>query len=221
MLVLSPGPFHRQSVSDCLDRAAVQVSHILPDPMDSKSVAALLRFGRGIDRQIVGNFMGKGDSLNQEVMHEYVRTFPFARMSFDSAFRAFADTFKQPPESQQVVRFTKNFVSAFLEAHGGDYRCACPGQLLADALPGTHPMAITRSTRTPPVFSFLHRAPPARGCQHAPSNTTGRAAVYRRVAQPWSAAHMSVAVERTVGHCMEITRSLTLCASRIRCPNPV
>lgn len=104
----------------------MQVSHILPDPMDSKSVASLLRFGRGVDRQIVGNFMGKGDSFNQEVMHEYVRTFPFGRMSFDAAFRAFAYTFKQPPESQQVVRFTKNFVSAFLEAHGGDYRCAPP-----------------------------------------------------------------------------------------------
>jgi hypothetical protein len=102
----------------------MQVSHILPDPMDSRSVASLLRFGRGIDRQIVGNFMGKADSFNQEVMAEYVRTFPFDRLSFDSAFRSFADTFKQPPESQQVVRFTKNFVQAFLEAHNGDYRCA-------------------------------------------------------------------------------------------------
>ena len=101
----------------------LQVSHILPDPMDSRSVASLLRFARGIDRQIVGNFMGKGESFNQEVMAEYVRTFPFDRLSFDAGFRAFADTFKQPPESQQVVRFTKNFVQAFLEAHNGDYRC--------------------------------------------------------------------------------------------------
>lgn len=115
-----------QRQHDLTSSAVVQVSHILPDPMDSTSVASLLRFGRGIDRQIIGNFMGKGDSFNQEVMHEYVRTFPFGRMSFDAGFRAFADTFKQPPESQQVVRFTKNFVSAFLEAHGGDYRCA-PG----------------------------------------------------------------------------------------------
>lgn len=102
----------------------LQVSHILPDPMDSLSVASLLRFAKGIDRQIVGNFMGKGESFNQEVMAEYVRTFPFDRLSFDAGFRAFADTFKQPPESQQVVRFTKNFVQAFMEAHSGDYRCA-------------------------------------------------------------------------------------------------
>jgi Sec7-like guanine-nucleotide exchange factor len=102
----------------------MQVSHILPDPMDSKSVASLLRFARGIDKQIIGNFMGKNADFNQEVMAEYVRTFPFGAMDFDAAFRAFADTFKQPPESQQVVRFTKNFVQAFLEAHDGDYRCA-------------------------------------------------------------------------------------------------
>jgi hypothetical protein len=34
--------------------------------MDAASVAALLRFGRGIDRQIVGNFCGKADAFNAE-----------------------------------------------------------------------------------------------------------------------------------------------------------
>lgn len=92
--------------------------------MDAESVAAFLRFGRGIDRQNIGNFMGRGDDFNSEVMAAYVQTFPFKNLSLDTAFRAFADTFKQPPESQQVVRFTKAFVSAFLEAHDGDYRYA-------------------------------------------------------------------------------------------------
>ena len=86
-------------------------------------MAALLRFGRGIDRQIVGNFMGKGSAFNSDTMAAFCRSFPFRSLSLDTAFRAFADTFKQPPESQQVVRFTKSFVSAFLEAHHGDYRC--------------------------------------------------------------------------------------------------
>jgi Sec7-like guanine-nucleotide exchange factor len=102
----------------------MQVNRLLPDPMDAESVAAFLRFGRGIDRQIIGNFMGKSDDFNSEVMAAYVRTFPFENLSLDMAFRAFADTFKQPPESQQVVRFTKGFVASFLEAHDGDYRCA-------------------------------------------------------------------------------------------------
>ena len=92
--------------------------------MDAASVAAFLRHGRGVDRQIIGNFMGRGEDFNSEVMAAYVRTLPLASLSLDTAFRAFADTFKQPPESQQVVRFTKAFVAAFLEAHGGDYRCA-------------------------------------------------------------------------------------------------
>jgi Sec7 domain len=61
-----------------------------------------------------------------QALAAYVRTFPFESLSLDTAFRAFADTFKQPPESQQVVRFTKAFVHAFLEAHGGDYRRALP-----------------------------------------------------------------------------------------------
>ena len=59
-----------------------------------------------------------------QVLAAYVRTFPLESLGIDTAFRAFADTFKQPPESQQVVRFTKGFASAFLDAHGGDYRCA-------------------------------------------------------------------------------------------------
>jgi hypothetical protein len=34
--------------------------------MDATSVAALLRYARGIDRQTVGNFMGKADDFNAE-----------------------------------------------------------------------------------------------------------------------------------------------------------
>jgi Sec7-like guanine-nucleotide exchange factor len=117
------------------------VNHLLPDPMDSASVAALLRFGRGIDRQIIGNFMGKNDDFNVETMTAYVRTFPFENLSLDTAFRAFTDTFKQPPESQQVVRFTKSFVRAFLDAHGGDYRCA--SHLLLGVGPTTRGYMIT------------------------------------------------------------------------------
>lgn len=90
--------------------------------MDAVSVAGMLRYGRGVDKQLIGNFMGKNDQFNQEVLAAYVRTFNLSQLSFDIAFRALADTFKQPPETQQVMRFTKHFVQAFLDAHKQDYR---------------------------------------------------------------------------------------------------
>ncbi|KAM7493379.1 hypothetical protein LguiB_027988 [Lonicera macranthoides] len=93
----------------------LQGMHLLPDKLDSQSVACFLRYTTGLDKNLVGDFLGNHDEFCIDVLHEFARTFDFSNMNLDTALRVFLETFKLPGESQKIQRVLEAFAERYYE----------------------------------------------------------------------------------------------------------
>lgn len=71
------------------------------------SLAKWLRFTRGIDKRVLGEYLGSVDRA--ELLQAYVNTFDFEGLSFTSSLRLFLESFRIPGESQVIERFLERF----------------------------------------------------------------------------------------------------------------
>ncbi|MED6191956.1 hypothetical protein PIB30_005432, partial [Stylosanthes scabra] len=82
----------------------LQGTHLLPDKLDPQSVACFFRYTAGLDKNLVGDFLGNHDEFCVQVLHEFAGTFDFQDMNLDTALRLFLETFRLPGESQKIHR---------------------------------------------------------------------------------------------------------------------
>ncbi|GMH07682.1 hypothetical protein Nepgr_009522 [Nepenthes gracilis] len=93
----------------------LQGSHLLPEEIDPRSVACFFRFTAGLDKNLIGDFLGSHDEFCVQVLHEFSRTFDFQDMSLDTALRIFLETFRLPGESQKIQRVLEAFSESYFE----------------------------------------------------------------------------------------------------------
>ncbi|KAJ8546039.1 hypothetical protein K7X08_018622 [Anisodus acutangulus] len=93
----------------------LQAVHLLPDKLDPKSVACFFRFSNGLDKNLVGDFLGSHEEFYIQVLHEFARTFDFRNMNLDTALRIFLETFRLPGESQKIHRVLEAFSERYYE----------------------------------------------------------------------------------------------------------
>nr|KYP72640.1 Pattern formation protein EMB30 [Cajanus cajan] len=93
----------------------LQGSHLLPDKLDPQSVACFFRYTAGLDKNLIGDFLGNHDEFCVEVLHEFARTFDFKDMMLDTALRLFLETFRLPGESQKIQRVLEAFSERYYE----------------------------------------------------------------------------------------------------------
>ncbi|XWS40913.1 hypothetical protein CRYUN_Cryun17cG0037000 [Craigia yunnanensis] len=93
----------------------LQGIHLLPDKLDPESVASFFRYTTGLDKNLIGDFLGNHDEFCVQVLHEFARTFDFHEMNFDSALRVFLGTFRLPGESQKIQRVLEAFAERYYE----------------------------------------------------------------------------------------------------------
>ncbi|XWS44341.1 hypothetical protein CRYUN_Cryun15aG0037000 [Craigia yunnanensis] len=93
----------------------LQGIHLLPDKLDPESVASFFRYTTGLDKNLIGDFLGNHDEFCVQVLHEFARTFDFHDMNLDSALRAFLGTFRLPGESQKIQRVLEAFAERYYE----------------------------------------------------------------------------------------------------------
>ncbi|KAK6911891.1 Sec7 domain [Dillenia turbinata] len=93
----------------------LQGTHLLPDPLDAQSVACFFRYAAGLDKNLVGDFLGNHDEFCVQVLHEFARTFDFRDMNLDTALRLFLETFRLPGESQKIQRVLEAFSERYFE----------------------------------------------------------------------------------------------------------
>ncbi|GMI67421.1 ENDOPLASMIC RETICULUM MORPHOLOGY 1, GNOM-like 1 [Hibiscus trionum] len=93
----------------------LQGIHLLPDKLDPKSVASLFRYTNGLDKNLIGDFLGNHDEFCVQVLREFARTFDFHDMTLDSALRVFLGTFRLPGESQKIQRVLEAFAERYYE----------------------------------------------------------------------------------------------------------
>ncbi|KAK6255969.1 Sec7 domain - like 4 [Theobroma cacao] len=93
----------------------LQGIHLLPDKLDPESVASFFRYTTGLDKNLIGDFLGNHDEFCVQVLHEFARTFDFHDMNLDSALRVFLGTFRLPGESQKIQRVLEAFAERYYE----------------------------------------------------------------------------------------------------------
>ncbi|PHU02447.1 hypothetical protein BC332_27698 [Capsicum chinense] len=93
----------------------LQGTHLLPDKLDPQSVACFFRFTAGLDKNLVGDFLGNHDEFCVQVLHEFAGTFDFQDMNLDTALRLFLETFRLPGESQKIARVLEAFSERYYE----------------------------------------------------------------------------------------------------------
>ncbi|CAA3017421.1 ARF guanine-nucleotide exchange factor GNOM-like [Olea europaea subsp. europaea] len=91
----------------------LQGLHLLPDQLDPESVAHFFRYTAGLDKDVVGDFLGSHDEFCIKVLHEFARTFNFQGLNLDTALRIFLETFKLPGESQKIMRVLEAFAESY------------------------------------------------------------------------------------------------------------
>ncbi|KAF6167925.1 hypothetical protein GIB67_027703 [Kingdonia uniflora] len=74
----------------------LQGTHLLPDKLDPQSVACYFRYTAGLDKNLVGDFLGNHDDFCVQVLHEFAWTFDFEEMNLDTTLRLFLETFQLP-----------------------------------------------------------------------------------------------------------------------------
>ncbi|KAG4153563.1 hypothetical protein ERO13_D04G190850v2 [Gossypium hirsutum] len=90
-------------------------THLLPDKLDPQSVACFFRYTAGLDKNLVGDFLGNHDEFCVQVLHEFAGTFDFQDMNLDTALRLFLETFRLPGESQKIQRVLEAFSERYYE----------------------------------------------------------------------------------------------------------
>ncbi|KAF9598326.1 hypothetical protein IFM89_026615 [Coptis chinensis] len=93
----------------------LQGTHLLPEKLDPQSVACFFRYTPGLDKNLVGDFLGNHDEFSVQVLHEFAGTFDFQDMSLDTALRLFLETFRLPGESQKIQRVLEAFSERYYE----------------------------------------------------------------------------------------------------------
>ncbi|GAB2297173.1 hypothetical protein Dimus_031286 [Dionaea muscipula] len=93
----------------------LQGTHLLPEKLDPQSVACFFRYTAGLDKNLVGDFLGNHDEFCVQVLHEFAGTFDFQDMNLDTALRLFLETFRLPGESQKIQRVLEAFSDRYYE----------------------------------------------------------------------------------------------------------
>ncbi|KAI3694844.1 hypothetical protein L1987_77825 [Smallanthus sonchifolius] len=93
----------------------LQGTHLLPAKLDPQSVACFFRYTAGLDKNLVGDFLGNHDEFCVQVLHEFAGTFDFQDMNLDTALRLFLETFRLPGESQKIQRVLEAFSERYYE----------------------------------------------------------------------------------------------------------
>ncbi|KAJ3674756.1 hypothetical protein LUZ60_005372 [Juncus effusus] len=93
----------------------LQGTHLLPEKLDPQSVACFFRYTAGLDKNLVGDFLGNHDEFCVQVLREFAFTFDFEGMNLDTALRLFLETFRLPGESQKIQRVLEAFSERYFE----------------------------------------------------------------------------------------------------------
>jgi golgi-specific brefeldin A-resistance guanine nucleotide exchange factor 1 len=93
----------------------LQGVHLLPEKLDPHNVALFFRYTHGLDKNLLGDYLGNHDEFSIRVLHEFARTFDFKDMNLDAALRLFLETFRLPGESQKIQRILEAFSERYYE----------------------------------------------------------------------------------------------------------
>ncbi|KAI7898637.1 uncharacterized protein BX663DRAFT_442726 [Cokeromyces recurvatus] len=86
---------------------------------DPHSVAKFLLTTEGLNKTLIGEYLGEGDAENIAIMHAFVDEMDFSNMKFTEALRFFLQAFRLPGEGQKIDRFMLKFAERYVHGNAG------------------------------------------------------------------------------------------------------
>ena len=98
----------------------LKLSKLSPDPPDPKAFAFFFRYTPGLDKNMLGDYLGDPDEFHLQVLKEFTLTFEFSGISLDHALRTYLKTFRLPGEAQKIERVLEAFSDRFYDQQTSD-----------------------------------------------------------------------------------------------------
>nr|CAD1835494.1 unnamed protein product [Ananas comosus var. bracteatus] len=96
-----------------------------------EEIAAFLKSASGLNKTLIGDYLGEREELSLKVMHAYVDSFDFQGMEFDEAIRAFLQGFRLPGEAQKIDRIMEKFAERYCKCNPKVFTSADTAYVLA------------------------------------------------------------------------------------------
>lgn len=96
-----------------------------------EEIAAFLKSETGLDKTMVGDYLGEREDMSLKVMHAYVDSFDFQGMEFDEAIRSFLQGFRLPGEAQKIDRIMEKFSERYCKCNPKAFTSADTAYVLA------------------------------------------------------------------------------------------
>lgn len=97
----------------------------------AEDVAAFLKNASGLNKTLIGDYLGEREDLSLKVMHAYVDSFDFQGMQFDEAIRVFLRGFRLPGEAQKIDRIMEKFAERYCKCNPTAFTSADTAYVLA------------------------------------------------------------------------------------------
>ncbi|KAH7862366.1 hypothetical protein Vadar_003794 [Vaccinium darrowii] len=96
-----------------------------------EEIASFLKNASGLNKTLIGDYLGEREDLSLKVMHAYVDSFDFQGMEFDEAIRAFLLGFRLPGEAQKIDRIMEKFSERYCKCNPKAFTSADTAYVLA------------------------------------------------------------------------------------------
>lgn len=96
-----------------------------------EEIATFLKNASGLNKTLIGDYLGEREELSLKVMHAYVDSFDFQGMEFDEAIRAFLQGFRLPGEAQKIDRIMEKFAERYCKCNPKAFTSADTAYVLA------------------------------------------------------------------------------------------
>eukprot|EP00217_Crustomastix_stigmatica_P006110 CAMPEP_0183807166 /NCGR_PEP_ID=MMETSP0803_2-20130417/40777_1 /TAXON_ID=195967 /ORGANISM="Crustomastix stigmata, Strain CCMP3273" /LENGTH=1848 /DNA_ID=CAMNT_0026051939 /DNA_START=183 /DNA_END=5729 /DNA_ORIENTATION=+ len=98
---------------------------------EPEELAEFLRNTQGLDKTLIGDYLGEREEPNLTVMHAYVDFMDFTALKFDDAIRKFLEGFRLPGEAQKIDRLMEKFAERFCKCNPDAFKTADTAFVLA------------------------------------------------------------------------------------------
>ncbi|KAG7635153.1 Sec7 C-terminal [Arabidopsis suecica] len=96
-----------------------------------EEIAGFLKDASGLNKTLIGDYLGEREDLALKVMHAYVDSFDFRGMEFDEAIRTFLEGFRLPGEAQKIDRIMEKFAERYCKCNPKVFTSADTAYVLA------------------------------------------------------------------------------------------
>lgn len=98
---------------------------------DPVVIAKFLLETDGLDKAVIGEYLGEGDEKNIAIMHAFVDEMEFENTEFVDAMRRFLQSFRLPGEAQKIDRFMLKFAERYVLGNPGIFANADAAYILS------------------------------------------------------------------------------------------